>query len=147
MSPPSAADPGGEALDLAPLYARAFVSGPAVEANTLIDEARRSLNPGNRDLAFSWEVVVPETVPRDWFETRLVGRLVYHCESSRAPLPECQGVFVSLFVGDTLFCVAAAEVVAFATEVLELENEDLVERFGTGESRQPIQLPGGEGSA
>ncbi len=140
-------------LDLSPLWARAFLAGEAREANALIQQAREAFasltleRGGVIGDPFSYEVVVPE-VPEDadpWFGQTFLPRLIYHCETRRAPLPECGAVFVSAFVGERLHCVAASEVIAFATGLLELEWETLVERHGTGEVRHALRP--GEGDA
>ncbi len=130
-------------MDLTPLWERAFLSGEAREANTLLAEARErcaALAPGARSV-FSYEVVVPDAAGEAWLAETLLPRLVYHCESRRAPLPECAGVFVSAFVGDRLFCVFAADVIAFAREALGLDDAALVAAYGTGEVRHALRPP------
>jgi hypothetical protein len=130
-------------LDLSPLLARAFLRADASRTNEAIAEAREGFaQAGER--AFSWEIVVPAEPDRPWLEELLLRRLVYHCESSKAPLPACAGVFVSFFVGTELFCVPASEVVAFGAALLGQSPAALVARFGTGESRvaAPLALPG-----
>jgi len=130
-------------FSLDPLLSLAFFTGPAAEANAVLDAARAAFpspeGPGRA--AFSYEVVVPEAPDPAWLEERFLSRLVYHCESRRAPLPACAGVFVTLFVGPQLYCVAASEVVAWAQGQLGCSSEALVERFGTGERRGPMPPP------
>lgn len=130
-------------MDLAPLYDRAFLTAPAPQANGTLDEARSRIQGESRARAFGYEVVVPEGADDAWFEERFVRRLVYHCESAKAPLPACPGVFVALFVGMTLHCVRAADVVAFACDALGATPAELVRRFGTGEIKSPLP-PAGE---
>jgi hypothetical protein len=120
-------------LDLSPLYARAFLTADAAQANAALDEAR-SLAGGR-----SYEVVVPAEPDAAWLEGTLLRKLVYFCEATRAPLPACGDVFVSLFHGDRLSCVPASELVAFACAALSVSAEQLVERYGTGEVRHALR--------
>lgn len=134
-------------LDLQPLLARAFLTADVRRANEALGEAREQFaGPGDR--AFSWEVMVPPEPDATWLAEGLLSRLVYHCESSKAPLPGCAGVFVSFFIEETLYCVAATEVVAFGAARLGLPIEALVARWGTGERRTAgpvLALPGPPG--
>jgi hypothetical protein len=120
-------------LDLSPLLARAFLTAEAARANEAIEEARGESRGRN------WEVVVPAEPDADWLSETLLRRLVYFCESTRAPLPGCGNVFVSFFAGDRLCCVTAAEVIAFACETLAVSAEELVRRYGTGEVRHAVR--------
>ncbi|MDF1561404.1 MAG: STAUR_1299 family protein [Deltaproteobacteria bacterium] len=147
-------------LDLSPLWEQAFLEGEARDANRLLGEAREAfarLTADQRGEPFSYEVIVPEAPGADWLLEVLLPKLVYHCETRRAPLPECGAVFVSAFVGERLLCVPAAAFVALGRELLGCSVEELVERFGTGEvrhalgrdedppaARAPKLLPGGE---
>lgn len=122
-------------LDLSPLLARAFLTADAARANAALAEAREQSS------GRSWEIVVPAAPDAAWLEDVLVRKLVYFCEATRAPLPGCGNVFVSLFTGDRLSCVPAADVIAFAVETLGLPVEELVRRFGTGEVRHALRGP------
>lgn len=129
-------------LDLSPLFARAFLAVDAARATEALVGARAEVAAGGAVRARSYEAVVPEGADRGWFEDTFLRRLVYFCESARAPLPQCAGVFVSFFAGDRLHCVAASEVIAFAGEVLGASPDDLVRRFGTGEVRHALRDDG-----
>jgi hypothetical protein len=122
-------------LDLAPLFARAFMTTEAARATPALAEARDE-NSGR-----FYEVIVPPEPDVAWFEGSLIGKLVYHCEATRAPLPGCGNVLVAFFVGDTLHGVRAADVIAFACEALGTSPASLVERFGTGEVRHALRGP------
>ena len=122
-------------LDLSPLFALAFLTADAACANAAIDEARGIT--GGR----SYEVLVPPEPDAAWLEGALVSKLVYFCEAMRAPLPACAGVFVSLFVGERLCVVPAADVIAFACEALGVSSDELVRRHGTGEVRHALNGP------
>ena len=119
-------------LDLSPLFALAFLTSDATRASAALDEAREIA--GGR----SYEVIVPAAPDLAWFEGALVSKLVYFCESTRAPLPACPGVFVSLFAGDRLHTVLAADVIAFACTALGVSPDELVRRHGTGEVRHAL---------
>ena len=67
----------------------------------------------------------------------LLRPLVYYCESEGASVPLCPGIFVSLFVGDRLHCVAAAEVLEWAHGEFGLSTEQLRDQYGTAESPAP----------
>jgi hypothetical protein len=120
-------------LDLSPLLARAFFTAEAARATEALGEARAQVE------GRSWEIVVPSAPDAAWLEGALLAKLVYFCESTRAPLPGCGNVFVSFFAGDRLCCVAAADVVAFAGEALGLTTDEMVKRYGTGEVRHPLR--------
>ena len=124
-------------LDLTPLFALAFLSADAARANHAIDEARGLA--GGR----SYEIVVPPEVDLAWLEGSLVSKLVYFCEATRAPLPACAGVFVSLFAGERFHAVLAADVIAFACDALGASPDELVRRHGTGEVRHALTRPPG----
>lgn len=122
-------------LDLSPLLALAFFTAEAARANAALEEAR-GISGGR-----SYEVVVPPGADVAWFEGGLVSKLVYFCEVTRAPLPACAGVFVSLFAGEELHAVLAADVIAFACGVLGASPDELVRRHGTGEVRHALERP------
>ncbi|MFT3765167.1 MAG: STAUR_1299 family protein [Minicystis sp.] len=126
-------------LNLSPLLARAFLTAEAARATAALGEAREQ--SGGR----SWEIVVPPEPDLAWLEGTLLRTLVYFCEATRAPLPACAGVFVSLFAGDRLCCVRAAEVIRFACDTLGVSPEELVRRYGTGEVRHALPHPGANG--
>jgi hypothetical protein len=123
-------------IDLSPLLARAFVTAAAVDANAALDDARAQAN------GRSFEIVVPPAPDAAWLEGTLLKKLVYFCETTRAPLPACGNVFVSFFADERLCCVAASDVIAFAGEALGLSVEEMVLRYGTGEVRHALRGPG-----
>ncbi|WP_044249735.1 STAUR_1299 family protein [Chondromyces apiculatus] len=126
------------AADLSPLLARAFHTDTATRATAALAEIREQRG-GRAARVRAYEVVVPEGADRAWFEASLLRPLVYFCESGRAPLPACPGVFVALFAGDTLHCIDASEVVSFGCALLGVDSEELVRRFGTGEVRHALR--------
>lgn len=130
-----------ELIDLYPLLERAFFSANARDATPALVEARARFAEGPNAKSFSYEVVIPPVPDRGWFERGLIARLVYHCESTRSRLPYCRGVFVSFFIGESLYCVAASEVIAFGARLLGKSSEELVQAYGTGEARAPLREP------
>ena len=133
------------------LYEDAFLVDEAMNANEALVRARDAFREAPGGKSFSYEVVVPEAPDAEWFAEGLLRKLVYHCESTRSALPECRGVFVSLFVGDRLYCVPAKSVVRFGCEVLGVDVDTLVARYGTGELKEAIRpasalLPDGRGT-
>jgi len=129
-------------LDLSPLFERAFLTTEALRATEALAGARAEIEAGQSARAHNYQVVVPEGADAGWFEETFLRRFVYYCESTRAPLPACAGVFVSFFAGDRLCCVAGFEVIGFACEVLGVGADDLVRRFGTGEVRHALRGDG-----
>jgi hypothetical protein len=75
------------------------------------------------------------------FEKEQLPKLVYHLESIGSHLPGCSGVFIAAFNGDELRFVHARDLLAEAGRMLGLSAEQLVERYGTGESRTAAPGP------
>jgi hypothetical protein len=111
----------------------AFYQAEAWQATVAIDRARARWAAMTHGGAKSYELVVPALPDDDWLRTRMLGPLVCHCESIGATLPCCGGVFLSLFVGDRLYCVGAGSAVAWAREQLGLSIEDLRLQYGMHE--------------
>lgn len=128
-----------DALDLRPLLDRAFLFADAIQANAALSEARALFAAGAGGRSFSYEVLAPSSPTRAWLRDQLAPRLVYYCESSRAPLPSCAGVFVSLFWKDRLYCLPAHEVITFLSRALGLSSEALVACYGTGERKTALR--------
>lgn len=134
---------------LAELLQDAFGTAPARDANAAIARARRERAGGDPDddggPAFRAYEAVLTTF--DAFAGSLLPRLVYHLESIGAHLPECRGVVVAAFAGDTLHFIDAKALIARACAMLEVSPAELVQKHGTGERRaaaasQPLLLPG-----
>lgn len=134
------------------LLAAAFREAPAREANLAISRARREMAGGDPDddegpALRSYELVLTTW---DVFARDQVPKLVYHLESVGAHLPGCGGVMVSAFVGDRLYFIEAAALVAKVCAMLGVTPEQLVEWHGLGEQRTAIRdplllLPGSKG--
>jgi hypothetical protein len=134
---------------LAELLQDEFGTAPARDANAAIARARRERAGGDPDddgaPAFRAYEAVLTTF--DAFADALLPRLVYHLESIGAHLPECRGVVIAAFAGDTLHFVDAKALIARACALLRVAPEELVRRHGTGERRtatatRPLLLPG-----
>jgi hypothetical protein len=129
----------------------AFGEAAARDANVAIARARRGREPRpETDDAPGlrlYEIILTGFAP---FASDLLPKLVYHLESIGAHLPECRGVLIAAFVGDSLHFVEAKAFIARACEILGVAPEELVRRHGTGERRtavrsDPLLLPGPKG--
>ena len=120
---------------LQPLFDRAFLRAKAQEANQTIQRAREV----EGEPARSFEMVVAPEAGLEWLQAKLLPRLVYHLESLGVRPPAYPGVFLSLFLGDELFCVHTRDAMAFAQEALHLTADEMYARWGTGELRHAIR--------
>jgi hypothetical protein len=134
---------------LAELLQDAFGRTPAREANSAIARARRERAGGDPDDEGGPAFRAYETVLTtfDAFASGALPRLVYHLESIGAHLPECRGVIIAAFTGETLHFVDAKALIARACALLGVSPAQLVQRHGTGERRTavasaPLLLPG-----
>jgi hypothetical protein len=118
------------------LLGPAYLRVPAREANEAI--GRERLRNGEGSPLRSYELVLTtfEAFARD-----LLPKLVYHLESIGAHLPACRGVLVAAFLGEELFFLEAAALIASASEMLQLTPQALVALHGTGERRTAIVPP------
>ena len=116
------------------LIDEAFLVANQENATTAIDEARSVVRREGKVGAFNFELVVPERPDDAWLRENLVRPLVYFCQSRGATLPSCSGVFASIFHGGHIYFVLAAEVIAWAEEGLGLDEDELIARYGTGET-------------
>lgn len=114
----------------------AFEEAPGIEANTRIQAVRERL--GGAKPASSYEVILPEDEGWSWFEAEVVPRMVYHLECMGIRPPEAPGVFLSIFRGERLYFVHARDALALVSELMRLDADALLARFGTGERRTPI---------
>ncbi len=122
------------AIEMKRLLNRAFfVEEPIQNATDAINRARQKYFDLTRNGAFSVDVVLPENADEAWLRERLLRPLVYFCESEGMPVPKCPGVFVSMFVGAKLHCIAAADLFEWAREELGANPADLVRDYGTHE--------------
>lgn len=137
-----------EAL-LAELLQDEFATAPAREANSAIARARRQRAGGDPDDegAPTFRAYEAVLTTFDAFVNGLLPRLVYHLESIGAHLPECRGVVIAAFAGETLHFIDAKALIARACAMLGVSPAELVQRHGTGERRtaiatEPLLLPG-----
>jgi hypothetical protein len=120
-----AGDGEGEVL-LEAVARLAFRCDPAAEANLAIAQVREQLGG-----AASYELILPgdEVTLSFWLEKALP-RLVYFLQSHGAKLPHCEGVFVSLFLGEELLFIHARDVVGELAARAGLSSQELVQRYG-----------------
>jgi len=121
---------------LDPLWTLAFHRAPASDANEAIAAARAE---AGGDAPFSYEVVVgaDQTLPE--LAAQVLPRLVYHLESRGAHLPACEGVFLTLFAGESLAFVHARDALPLLADAVGLTPAELSARFGTGELRRALR--------
>jgi hypothetical protein len=121
-------------MDLHALLQEAFLEDEARHATEAIDRAHAMLAQAANLAGFNFELSIPDGADDRWLEEQLVRALVYLCQSRGTPPPACAGVFVSLYVGERLYCILAAEVVAWASEQLHVSEDELADRYGTHET-------------
>jgi hypothetical protein len=88
--------------------------------------------------SFSYEVVLREDATFEQVARDVLPRLVYHLECMGAPLPECAGVFLSVFEGPRLHFILAAQFVGLCAEMLGTTTALLARKHGP--SLQPLVL-------
>ncbi|MCI0570000.1 MAG: hypothetical protein L0Y66_04550 [Myxococcaceae bacterium] len=113
----------------AELLGLAFAKSPAVEANEAISRVREEQS-AEQSGATSYELVLPSEDVRAFLLERTLPRLVDYLESTRAKLPDCAGVFLSVFSGDTLYFIHARDAVAMLSQWSGLSMDELRRRYG-----------------
>ena len=89
------------------LIALAFRQGPADQANTLIHDVRQQ-DMAEQGMAFNYEIVLTGHVQEDLRQT-VAPRLALYLRSKRLGVNNCWPVFLSIFLGDTLYFVHAPD--------------------------------------
>jgi hypothetical protein len=107
----------------------AFAHAPASEANSAIARVREEQDAEGGG-ALSYELVLPQEGVREHLVGRVLPRLVDYLESVRAKLPDCPGVFLSVFAGDTLHFLHARDAIACLSRWSGLSSDELRTRFG-----------------
>ena len=74
-------------------------------------------------------MVLPSSQPVDYLINTLMPRLVYFLESAGFRLPSCKGVFLSVFYGEDLFFIRAADAIDELSRISGLSPAQMVERF------------------
>ncbi len=121
-------------IDLKPLLDKAFFKEQPLKDVTLtIEKAADDFASRTNTDGRTFEVVAPEALDDDWVAQKLIRPLVYFCESEGRSIPRCEGVFVPLFVGDALYCIAASEVILWGSAQLDRRVDDLRDSYGTHE--------------
>src|ERR1700759_2413091 len=120
-------------IDLSPLLAKAFFVEELQNASEAIERALGTFEQRTHVGARPFEIASPPDPDEPWLREGLVHPLIYFCESEGTPLPRCSGVIVALFVGRTLYGIAAEEVIRWASELLGASVEQLHDQYGTRE--------------
>jgi len=110
------------------LLARSFHRARATDANE--EMARMRVQEGGGSLAVSYELVLPAEGAAEHLTTRVLPRLIYFLECRGSRPPHCAGVFASIFAGDELYFVRAADLVEELSRLSGLSLEELVEKYG-----------------
>ncbi|MET0403081.1 MAG: STAUR_1299 family protein [Cystobacter sp.] len=115
--------------DTTELIHLAFDRAPASLANVAIQRAREQAL-GDGSLATSYELLLPDGNVRAWLLNTQLPRLVDYLESRGSRLPRCGGVFLSVFVGDTLHFIHARDALALFSRWSGLSFDVMRERYG-----------------
>lgn len=127
------------AIDLKGLLRKAFFIEEVHNATEALERARDQFSEATKTAGQSFEVVAPPISDENWVREGLLQPLVYYCESEGMPIPRCAGVFVSLFVGDQLYCIGAAAVLKWAEQQLGTSAEELRSLYGTHEQETVLR--------
>jgi hypothetical protein len=103
----------------------AFAQSPATEANQAIARIR-----GEQGDLRSYELILPADQVRAFLLERALPKLVDYLESVGAKLPGCGGVFLSVFMGDTLHFIHARDALQLLSEWSGLSLAELKRRYG-----------------
>ena len=121
-------------MNIEPLLSKAFfVSEGGRNATLALGQALDRYRELFKTEGEAFELTAPQNIDAAWVRERLVGSLVYFCESKGTPLPKCGNVFVALWVGDKLHCIRAADIIAWAVQTLGMTVEEMDKHFGTHE--------------
>ncbi len=112
------------------LLGRAFRRASAAEANAAISQIRAEEGTEGRP-ALSYEVVLPASNPVAYLTESVLPRLVYFLDCAGFKLPDCPGTFISLFRGEDLFFIRAADAIDELSRLSGLSMAQLAERFGS----------------
>ena len=111
----------------------AFRQGPAIEANTLIEETRQLIGT-KQGHALNYEVslIDPEKGPdspagRGWvyLDQVVAPRLALFLKAKRLSVADCAPAFISLFWGDQIYFIHAADFFEFIRQARGLDQEAL----------------------
>ncbi len=103
------------------LVAHSFKSGPAAQANQLINDVRQEVK-AEHGSAMNYEVVLTD---RSWDYVRevLAPRLALFMSSKKLDPRRCRSLFLSVFVDQTLFFISAQAFYEHYMAVEELSEE------------------------
>lgn len=121
---------------LDPLLARAFHRAPAAAANEEISAQREQRGASGRD-GLSYEVVLDPAADLATVAEKVLPKLVYFLDCRGLKLDATAGVFISVFVGETLYFVHASDFVAVVAPSSGLSLEGLVEKYGAASTEAP----------
>ena len=103
------------------LKALAFHQGPAYRANQLIYDVREGVR-ARHGTGLNYEVSLIDKGLDHLLE--IVGpRLALYLRAKRRTVSNCADVFLSIFIGETLYFVRAADFFRFVREILGMDEE------------------------
>ena len=120
-------------IELSGLLEQAFFIDEAQHGSIAIERALETFEQQKHIGTRLVEVVAPEKPDEQWLRERLVGPLIYFCESEGDPVPTCAGVVVALYVGNDFYALTGEKVIKWASEQLGLGVEQLRAQYGTHE--------------
>lgn len=118
---------------LQPLLEKAFHVAKAQDANAEIAALREAQGAGGND-ALSYEVVLDEAEGLEGAAKKVLPKLVYFLDCRGLSLHAARGVFISLFVGESLYFVQATDFVAVLAPRFGATLPELKAKYGAASS-------------
>ena len=113
-------------MEIDSLLQDAFLSAKQEDATQAIAEARAEVTREGKLGASNLEFIVPEEVDEPWLRRQLLQPLIYFCQSTGASIPDCPGVFLTLFARGHIHFILGAEVIAWSCQRLRVSWRELV---------------------
>lgn len=114
---------------LQPLLQKAFKTVSARDANTEIGAQREAHGMPGQD-ALSYEVVLEEAGGLEVAAEKVLPKLVYFLDCRGVPLHDARGVFMSVFVRESLYFVHATDFVAVVAPLTGFSLPELKAKYG-----------------
>jgi hypothetical protein len=107
----------------------------ASDANAAIAAMRIQEGSADRP-AMSYEVVLPPEAADDYLTGMLMPRLVYFLDCAGFKLPRSAGVFLSVYRGEELLFIRAADAIAELSRISGLSPAAMVAQFGSSSANR-----------
>lgn len=130
------------AFNLNALIEKAFLKGPAHDANELIFDAREQMI-AEHGQGINYEVVLNHR-GFDYFQEVVAPRFALYLKSKRYGVAHCPSAFLSLFVEETLYIIKAADFYRWMQRQAQWNDETFAALSKTWEEtgRAPAALEG-----